>query len=137
MEDLTKPASSQKLPKHERLNSKKIIEELFQKGSSAFLYPFRIHYLPAPQLEYHSYPQVLFSVSKRNFKRAVDRNLLKRRIREAYRRNKSTLFATLPEGQTLAYVAVVYVAKEKIAFEIIEKKLILVWRRLVNNQNSV
>ncbi|QHT68536.1 ribonuclease P protein component [Rhodocytophaga rosea] len=137
MEDLTKPASSQKLPKHERLNSKKIIEELFQKGSSAFLYPFRIHYLPASQTEPVSYPQVLFSVSKRNFKRAVDRNLLKRRMKEAYRKNKSTLMTAQPEGQRLAYIAIVYIAKEKISFEIIEKKLIVAWRRLVNNQNSV
>jgi ribonuclease P protein component len=137
MEDLTKPASSQKLPKHERLNSKKTIEELFQKGSSAFLYPFRIHYLPAAEPGAISYPQVLFSVSKRNFKRAVDRNLLKRRIREAYRKNKSTLITILPEGQPIACVAIVYIAKEKISFEIIEKKLILVWRRLVNSQGSV
>jgi ribonuclease P protein component len=77
-----------------------------------------------------------FSVSKRNFKKAVDRNLLKRRMREAYRKNKSTLLSSLPEDQSLACVAIVYVAKEKITFEIIEKKLILAWRRLVNNQGA-
>jgi ribonuclease P protein component len=93
--------------------------------------------LPAPEANALPYPQVLFSVSKRNFKRAIDRNLLKRRIREAYRKNKFTLAATAPKGKLFACVAIVYVAKEKIAFEIIEKKLILAWRRLVNNQSSV
>jgi hypothetical protein len=43
----------------------------------------------------------------------------------------------VPEGKLPACIGIVYVAKEKIAFEIIEKKLILAWRRLVNNQNSV
>jgi ribonuclease P protein component len=51
MEDLTKPHASQKFPKHERLTSKKLIEELFQKGSSAFLYPFKLHALPASVTE--------------------------------------------------------------------------------------
>jgi len=135
MEDITPSASSHTFSKEERLTSKKIIEELFTKGSSAFLYPFRLLYLPAPSTSANTYPQVLLSVSKRNFKKAVDRNLIKRRMRETYRLNKQTLSSQIPSGQQPAFVAVVYVAKEKISFEIVEKKLILVWRRLVNKQS--
>lgn len=137
MENNTPFVFSQKFPKNERLTSKKIIEELFSKGSSAFLYPFRLLYLPRPGNEASSSPsnpQVLFSVSKRNFKKAVDRNLIKRRMRQAYRRNKQILTLSLPADKQAHVVAIIYVAKEKIPFEIIEKKLILAWQRLVSNQ---
>ncbi len=125
-------ALHQKFPKQERLTSKKIIEELFSKGSSVFLYPFRILYLASPAAGPGN-PQVLFSVSKRNFKKAVDRNLIKRRMREAYRLHKSDLLKAAPGEKKPAYIAFIYIAKEKISFEILEKKLILAWQRLVTN----
>lgn len=125
-------SSHHRFSKRERLTSKKIIEELFSKGSSVYLYPFRILYLTnqAPESDK---PQVLFSVSKRNFKKAVDRNLIKRRMREAYRLHKWDLIHSLQEGRKPVYIAFIYIAKEKISFEILEKKLILAWKRLVTN----
>jgi ribonuclease P protein component len=126
---------SRKFPKHERLTSKKLIEELFSKGSSVFLYPYKLVYLPRQAAE-HSPPEVLFSVSKRHFKRAVDRNQLKRRIREAYRLHKADFLLHTPPEKIPAYFAILYMAKEKNSFELLEKKLILVWQRIITGTKS-
>jgi ribonuclease P protein component len=117
----------QQFPKYERLSSKKIIQELFEKGSSLYLYPFRLLYL---QTETSArLPQILFTVPKRHFKKAVVRNLLRRRIREAYRLNKTAIFLHSPK-KIPAFIAIIYIAKEEIPFDIIEKKLILALNRL-------
>ena len=118
------PASnknSTSFTKEERLCSKKLIEQLFREGSSFNLYPLRFIFIKqspsAPAV-----PQVLISVSKRSFKKAVDRNRLKRQIREAYRLHKSIL---RPEGQSpIQLLGILYIAKEKKTFKIIQKKLI-------------
>ena len=73
--------------KEERLCNKKLIDELFHNGSSFLCYPFKVSWLLVD--EPAQFPaQVLFSVSKKRYKRAVDRNLIKRRMREAYRLHK-------------------------------------------------
>ncbi|WP_353722641.1 ribonuclease P protein component [Dyadobacter sp. 676] len=64
-------------------------------------------------------PQVLFSVSKRHFKKAVDRNLIRRRCREAYRLHKSAL-AALPAETRPSYIAFLYLAKEITSYDVIE-----------------
>ncbi|MCK9628235.1 MAG: ribonuclease P protein component [Bacteroidales bacterium] len=69
--------------KVERLVSKTVIKEVFEKGKQFFLFPFKVFYAP----NHLGYNRVLISVPKRAHKRAVARNLIKRRIREAYRLN--------------------------------------------------
>jgi len=109
-------------PKSERLSKKKIIQELFEKGSSFYLYPFRVYFQNSPDLPAH---QVMFSVSKRNFKRAVDRNLLKRRMKESYRLNKLSI-----QGTSKFQMAYIYTAKEMLPINLIEQKMTLSFKRL-------
>jgi ribonuclease P protein component len=116
--------------KEERLNKEKLIKELFEKGSSFHLYPFRIIYLPHPDPQY-PVNQVLISVSARNFKKAVDRNTLKRRIREAYRINKPAVSSM---GKWL--IAYIYVGKKIEPSSVIHSKLSMTFDKIVKKQNE-
>ncbi|MGI4835912.1 MAG: ribonuclease P protein component [Janthinobacterium lividum] len=117
-------------PKKEHLCSKKLIEQLFSKYSSSFgVYPLRLTWLPALGRS-SAPPQVLISVSKRTFKRAVDRNRLKRLIREAYRLNKHRLLEAAG-GHPVAVLGILYTGKEKSELLLIEKKLISGFTRLL------
>lgn len=107
--------------KEERLSSKKQIEELFTKGSYFYLHPFKVIYLASPVPP----NQILISASARHFKRAVDRNKIKRRIREAYRLNKHIL--TSEKNWQIAYI---YTPKEILDSKIISEKMILAIKKL-------
>jgi len=75
-------------PKSERLNSKKSIETIFLSGKSAFYFPLKAIFTLEDLTGEQAPSQALFVVPKKRFKRAVDRNKLRRRIRESYRLNK-------------------------------------------------
>lgn len=109
--------------KEERLTSRKQIELLFKNRSSFILYPFRIVWNPAEAPM--PYPaKVLVSVSKKKFKRAVDRNRIKRLIREAYRRQKEKQLYSFLRSQGLSiHLMILYVGNEIFTAQDIEKKL--------------
>jgi len=109
--------------KEERLFKEKIIQELFDKGSSFYLYPFKVFYSPNRDRQY-PYHQILISVSKKNFKKAVDRNLIKRRIREGYRLNKNQL-----GDQNKLVIAYIYSAKEILPSVQIHERLVKTFKR--------
>ncbi|MEL7003464.1 MAG: ribonuclease P protein component [Bacteroidota bacterium] len=115
--------SLQTFGKSERLHKKKEIKELFDKGSSFYLYPFKVLHLTAKEETVN--PKILISVSKRSFKRAVDRNKVKRLIREAYRINKHNI-----QSKQNLLIAYIYTPKEILSFSLIEKKLKQVLSRL-------
>lgn len=102
--------------KSERLCSFNEINSLVKDGTALFCYPFRAVY----QTKEGSVNKILVSVPKKNFKRAVHRNLLKRRIRESFRLNKELLVTA--ENQCVN-VMFVYVGKDILEFRYIETKL--------------
>ena len=106
------------LKKKERLSKEIWIKQLFENGSSFYFHPFKVLYLPHPDSG-STTNQVIFSVSKRQFKRAVDRNTIKRRLREAYRLNKSAL--SQPEKWLIAYI---YTAKTILPSETFQQKVL-------------
>ncbi len=125
---MNKPPKNMSFPKTERLNKKKSIEELFKKGSSFYLSPLLLKYKPH-QIEGTGH-RILFAVPKKKLKRAVDRNLVKRRLREAYRINKSLLHS----GEQSYDIAIIYQSGEIFSFHHLEQKLITLLRRLANRE---
>jgi ribonuclease P protein component len=113
--------------KTERLHRDKHIQELFDKGSSFYLFPFKVFVIAKPE-QASSPNQVLVSVSTRNFKRAADRNLIKRRIREAYRLQKEALPKDPP-----VMAAFIYAHKEILSFDEMKSRLLSVLKRIPKN----
>lgn len=95
------------------------------------MYPFAVHYQLMAQAE-SSYPaQLTFVVSKRRFKRAVDRNLLKRRMREAFRLNKANFYEQLRNENKQLVFLVSYSAQDIQSFDYLQRKLIKMLDRLL------
>lgn len=118
------------LHKEERLCSHKTIEDLFSSGDSFLAYPLKVVYLKTGPAQ-PTPVQVAFTVSKRNFKRAVKRNQLKRRMREAYRLNKGTLYAELGAKQLNLALMFVYIAKDLTEQAGIDKAMISAFKKLI------
>ncbi len=108
-----------RLMKEERLCSKKLIQELFEKGTVVYAHPLKIYYIANEC----SFNRILITVPKRNYKKAVDRNLLKRRIREAFRLSKPQVPETALHDVTYADIAVVYISNEILDFQQIRNKI--------------
>jgi len=118
-----------KFPKSERLTNERIITELFKKAHVEFLYPFRVMILYKDDFN-ESFPKVLFSVPKKNFKKAVDRNLIRRRAKEIYRVNKNIFLTSYLQKKIPSYLGIIYIAKEKVPYQVMEIKLISILDRL-------
>ena len=105
-----------KLPKSERLHAEKRIKELFNEGSSFFLYPFKVVFLVKKELEDQP-NQVLFSVSKKKIRKASGRNFIKRRLKETYRLNKQLLST---KGILLGFI---FVGNPEMSFSELEPRM--------------
>ncbi len=115
--------------KNERLCSKKVIDKLFAEGKSVFVYPVKIVYLETP-LPVKNCVQGAFTVGKRNFKRAVKRNLIKRRMREAYRLNKQQFYDAVGEKQIAVFF--IFTGKEISEYKQIEAAVKKGMKKLTN-----
>ncbi|SEL33430.1 ribonuclease P protein component [Parapedobacter koreensis] len=118
-----------RFPKEERLCSKRLIDDLFRRGSSFFIHPYRVVFLRTAGLTPKI--QVMLSVPKRRFPLAVHRNLLKRRMREAYRLQKGQVLYPSLESQPYGLVmAIQYVGKEVMDYPVMHRRMAEVLVRL-------
>ncbi|MCD8290652.1 MAG: ribonuclease P protein component [Prevotella sp.] len=119
--------------KDERICSRKLIEQLFGGGCSRALtaFPIRLVYMKTETCEGNPPIQVLISVSKKHFKRAVKRNRVKRQLREAYRKNKFLLYEALKqhEGMGIA-MALIWIDNKLYESVDVEKRVINLLQRL-------
>lgn len=108
-------------PKSERLRSRILIDELFSKGKELKRFPFLVRFLllntETPGVS------IVISVPKRRAKRAVDRNRLRRQIREAYRLNKTSLIEKMKSEQKSLALFLIYTGKEKEEYHFLKDKL--------------
>ncbi|MEO8150008.1 MAG: ribonuclease P protein component [Bacteroidia bacterium] len=119
--------------KEERLCSKKIFEELAVGKNSFFSHPIKLIWLQKETLPDDALVQAAFTVPKRLFKKAVDRNRIKRIMREAYRLNKHYLYEDCIAKNKRLALLFVYVAKDSPNFNLMQEKLLLLLQRLMKN----
>lgn len=110
-------------PKKEHLYGEKVIENLHTTGSSFLVYPLRVVYLNVSQPDEQILVRVMIGVSKKKFKKAVDRNRAKRLMREAYRLNKSSLVSIIKKEEVKIYLSFQYIADEMLTFDEISTKM--------------
>lgn len=110
-------------PLKEHLKSKSIIDRLYATGATATAFPLRAVFMELPADSTFATASILISVAKRRFRHAVDRNLVKRRIREAYRLSKHPFIATLDEQNKKMAIAIIYIDTKHNSTDFIKKKM--------------
>ena len=119
------------LGKDERLKSRKAIDQLFKEGQRFSVPPFRVCYqFTAAELKFG------ITVPAKNFKKAVDRNRVKRLAREAWRLQKNELQQVLPEKNKGLNVFLIYTAKELPDYSLIEAKISIVLKKFLKLVNE-
>ena len=121
--------------KKERLKSKKQLDELFQKGKSFTVFPVKIFYAFAEEQD--NVIKTGVGVSSRHFKKAVQRNRIKRLLREAYRTEKQPLHAYLNNNKKQLVLFLLFIDKELPAYSFLKEKMKLCVQRLIHVLNEV
>lgn len=109
-------------PLKEHLKSKSVIDNIYANGASVTSFPLRAVFLEQPATQ-STTAAILINVAKRRFRHAVDRNLLKRRIREAYRTEKHGFIETLENNSKKMAVAIMYIDTKPSSTEYIRYKM--------------
>ena len=116
------------LKKQDKLKSRKTIERLFGTGKSFSNFPFRVIWLPENN---DAILQAGFGVSSKYFKKATDRNRIRRLMREAYRLQKKILLDHLEEKPDKLSIFILYVGKELPGYEVVFEKMGIILKRLI------
>jgi|YNPMSStandDraft_2_1061718.scaffolds.fasta_scaffold08583_3 ribonuclease P protein component len=109
--------------KNERLCKKSDFQKLFNEGKTIVFFPIKAHYLFIDSQSTTSEVKVAFSVSSKRIKTAVERNYIKRIMREAYRKNKHIIIKNLKKNNI--FIAFIYLTEEKYTYANLEKTLCL------------
>jgi ribonuclease P protein component len=131
------------LGRNERLKSRKRIEQLFREGKHFNSFPFRVSYLLADLLPASLTTQALqfgAGAGTKNFKKAVDRNRIKRLTREAWRLQKNGLQEIMVNNKTQLVVFFIYTAKELPEYNFVYEKtgsIINKLIKIINEKNAV
>ena len=123
-------------PKREKLKSRKTLERLFAEGRSLTKFPLRMIFLETTSPGQPPV-QVAVTVPKRNFKRAVDRNRIKRLLRESYRQNKGLIFNNIEGNFAFLFL---YLGKELPTFKQVEQSMLTIFRQfneLLNDEKEL
>ncbi|WP_309608547.1 ribonuclease P protein component [Flavobacterium sp.] len=126
-------------PKNEKLKSKIIIDSLFSDGKSVSKYPLRLVYIPIDVINFkyfdgtNSSIKIGVSVSKKYFKKAVDRNYFKRVLRETYRLNKHLLLDNMSKPYAFMFF---YQTKDKLSYQEINEKTIKLFEKFIESQKT-
>jgi len=105
--------------KNEKLKSKKTIERIFLEGKSVTKFPLKLFFIPVENADGVKIKAAV-SVSKRNFKTAVDRNRIKRLLRESYRLNKHLVTENITANYAFLFL---YVGRDLPEFQLLENKM--------------
>ena len=120
-------------PKNEKLKSRKTIDLLFTDGKTVSKYPLRLVYKET-SFEDNVPLKIGVSVSKKHFKKAVDRNYYKRVLRECYRLNKHLLIENSTKNYALLFF---YQTKERLSYQEINEKTIQLFEKFVKTNNEL
>ena len=125
------------IKKTERLKSRKTIELLFRSGKSFSNFPFKVSWMFTENAE--AVLQTGFGVSAKHFKKAVDRNRIKRLMREAWRLQKNTVNEKLKDQHQQLAVFFIYVGNELPDYQLVFDKIGAALKRLIKitDENSV
>jgi ribonuclease P protein component len=121
------PPVSLNFRKYERLYNISLIQKLFQ-SSHLSAFPLKLYYLPISETKTH---QILISVPKRNFKKAHDRNRLKRQLKEIYRLQKNLLYE-ISQEQKYA-LGLLYIGKKAVDYQELVKAYTHILEKLKQN----
>ncbi|HET8809342.1 MAG TPA: ribonuclease P protein component [Flavobacteriaceae bacterium] len=119
---------SEHFPNNEKLKSKKLFDQLFSEGKSVNAFPVKLVFVPIENQENASTHKTGVSAPKRKFKKAVDRNRLKRLLREAFRKNKHLINNTeqkyallfIYTGKEIVPYSTIFSAVEKLLHKFVE-----------------